>query len=211
MANTYLLSDESKHYLCCYYQILDEMIQGITTAKLTQSISRNFIVQMIPHHRAAVRMSRNILEVSDDTNLRRLAQRIITRQSQGIETMESLVDGCGQLVNPQMDLRLYQRRMDLVFREMFTQMGAAPEGNRLNAVFLQQMILHHRGRCAWRKTPCGMRSTPISSPFFAPSWTPKAGRSVRCSLYSAGWGVNVCKLAFCAVFCYTTIPRPSRP
>lgn len=145
MANTYLLSDESKHYLCCYYQILDEMIQGITTAKLTQSISRNFIVQMIPHHRAAVRMSRNILEVSDDTNLRRLAQRIITRQSQGIETMESLVDGCGQLVNPQMDLRLYQRRMDLVFREMFTQMGAAPEGNRLNAVFLQQMILHHRG------------------------------------------------------------------
>lgn len=30
MANTYLLSDESKHYLCCYYQILDEMIQGIT-------------------------------------------------------------------------------------------------------------------------------------------------------------------------------------
>ena len=37
MANTYLLSDESKQYLCCYYQILDEMIQGITTARLTQS------------------------------------------------------------------------------------------------------------------------------------------------------------------------------
>ena len=43
MANTYLLSDESKHYLNCYYQILDEMIQGITTAKLTRSLSHNFI------------------------------------------------------------------------------------------------------------------------------------------------------------------------
>lgn len=145
MANTYLLSDESKHYLCCYYQILDEMIQGITTAKLTQSISHNFIVQMIPHHRAAVRMSRNILEASDDTAVRRLAQRVITQQTQGIETMEGLVDGCGQVINPQMDLRLYQRRMDLIFRELFTKMGSAPEGNRLNAVFLQQMIPHHRG------------------------------------------------------------------
>lgn len=145
MANTYLLSDESKHYLCCYYQILDEMIQGITTAKLTQSISRNFIVQMIPHHRAAVRMCRNILEASDNTPVRRLAQRIITQQTQGIEAMEGLVDSCGQLTNPQMDLRLYHRRMDLIFREMFTRMGDAPEGNRLNAIFLQQMIPHHRG------------------------------------------------------------------
>lgn len=145
MANTYLLSDQSKHYLCCYYQILDEMIQGITTAKLTQSISHNFIVQMIPHHRTAIRMCRNILEASDNTAVRRLAQRIITQQTQGIETMEGLVSDCGQPASPQMDLRLYHRRMDLIFREMFTRMGAAPEGNRLDAIFLQQMIPHHRG------------------------------------------------------------------
>ena len=145
MANTYLLSEQSKRYLCCYYQILDEMVQGVTTAKLTKSVSHNFIVQMIPHHRAAVRMCRNILEASDDTAVRRLAQRIITQQTQGIETMEGLVSSCGQLTSPQMDLRLYQRRMDLIFRGMFTRMGSAPEGNRLNAVFMRQMIPHHRG------------------------------------------------------------------
>lgn len=145
MANTYLLSDESKQYLCCYYQILDEMIQGITTAKLTQSISHNFIVQMIPHHRAAVRMCRNILEASESMPVRRLAQTIIEQQTQGISQMEEMLSDCGQLTNAQMDLRLYQRRMDLIFREMFTAMGAAPEGNRLNAVFMQQMIPHHRG------------------------------------------------------------------
>lgn len=145
MANTYLLSDESKHYLCCYYQILDEMIQGITTAKLTRSISQNLIVQMLPHQRAAVRMCRNILEVSDNTAVRRLAQRIITQQTQTIETMEGLLPQCGQLDSSQMDLRLYQRRADLIFREMFTQMGSVPEGSRLNTVFLQQMTPHHRG------------------------------------------------------------------
>ena len=145
MANTYLLSDQSKHYLCCYYQILDEMIQGITTAKLTQSVSRNFIIQTVPHHRAAIRMCRNILESSDSQAIRRLAQRIMEQRTQDIEQMEALSSECGQLTNPQLDLRLYQRRMDLIFREMFTEMGTTPEGNRLNAVFIQQMIPHHQG------------------------------------------------------------------
>ncbi|MCI9222321.1 MAG: DUF305 domain-containing protein [Oscillospiraceae bacterium] len=145
MANTYLLSDPSKRYLCCYYQILDEMIQGITTAKLTRSLSHNFIVQMIPHHQAAVRMCRNLLQYSDDGAVRRLAQRITDQQTQGLQAMEGLLADCGQPANPQMDLRLCHRRTELILRELFSQMGSAPEGNRLDLVFLRQMIPHHLG------------------------------------------------------------------
>ena len=43
-------SDVTKQYLCCFYEILDNMIEEMTNAKLTNSISHNFIVQMIPHH-----------------------------------------------------------------------------------------------------------------------------------------------------------------
>ena len=145
MANTYLLSDPSKRYLCCYYQILDEMIQGITTAKLTRSLSHNFIVQMIPHHQAAVRMCRNLLQYSDDGAVRRLAQRITDQQTQGLQAMEGLLPDCGPPANPQMDLRLCHRRTELILRELFSQMGSAPEGNRLDLVFLRQMIPHHLG------------------------------------------------------------------
>lgn len=145
MANTYLFSDPSKRYLCCYYQILDEMIQGITTAKLTRSLSHNFIVQMIPHHQAAVRMCRNLLQYSDDGAVRRLAQRITDQQTQGLQAMEGLLADCGQPANPQMDLRLCHRRTELILRELFSQMGSAPEGNRLDLVFLRQMIPHHLG------------------------------------------------------------------
>ena len=145
MANTYLLSDPSKRYLCCYYQILDEMIQGITTAKLTRSLSHNFIVQMIPHHQAAVRTCRNLLQYSDDGAVRRLAQRITDQQTQGLQAMEGLLADCGQPANPQMDLRLCHRRTELILRELFSQMGSAPEGNRLDLVFLRQMIPHHLG------------------------------------------------------------------
>ena len=145
MANTYLLSDEAKRYLCCYYQILDEMIQGISAAKLTQSISQNTIAQMLPHHRAAIRLSRNILEASNDGAVRRLAQRVAAQQAQAIEQLEAELPDAAQLASPQMDRRLCQRRMDLIFREMYAQMGAVPESSRLDALFLRQMIPQRQG------------------------------------------------------------------
>ena len=145
MANTYLLSDEAKRYLCCYYQILDEMIQGVSAAKLTQSISQNTVVQLLPHHRAAVRLCRNILEASDDCAIRRLAQRVAAQQTQAIGQLEAELPDAAQLTSPQMDLRLCQRRMDLIFREMYAQMGAAPEGNQLDVLFLRQMIPQRQG------------------------------------------------------------------
>ena len=145
MANTYLLSDEAKRYLCCSYQILDEMVQGISTAKLTQSISQNTIVQLLPHHRAAIRLCRNILEVSNDGAVRRLAQRIAAQQAQAIEQLEAELPNAAQLTSPQMDLRLFQRRADLIFREMYAQMGAVPEGNQVDVHFLRQMIPQRQG------------------------------------------------------------------
>ena len=145
MANTYLLSDEAKRYLCCYYQILDGMIQGISAAKLTQSISQNTIVQLLPHQRAAVRLSRNILEASNDGAVRRLAQRIAASEAQAIEELEAELPNAGQLTSPQMDLRLFQRRSDLIFREMYAQMGSVPESSRLDVLFLRQMIPQRQG------------------------------------------------------------------
>lgn len=139
------LNEGSKTYLCCFYQILDEMIQAMTTASLNQSISHNFIVQMVPHHRAAIQMSNNILRFTENCAVRRIAQRIIDEQTQGIRQMEDALSACGQLTNAQMDLCLYQRRMELIYRELYAGMGCAPESNALAAVFMQEMIPHHRG------------------------------------------------------------------
>lgn len=145
MRNTCLLSEDTKTYLCCFYHILDEMVQGMTTASLSQSISQNFAVQMVPHHRAAIQLSNNILRFTGSKSIQRMAQRMIDQQTQSIDRLETALGPCRQLTNPVLDLRLYQRRMDLIYREMYAQMGAAPENNRLNAVFLREMIPHHQG------------------------------------------------------------------
>ena len=145
MKNTCLLSQDAKTYLCCFYKILDEMVHSMTTAGLGQSISRNFIVQMIPHHQAAIQFSNNILRFTENPGLRCAAQRMIRERTQTIGQMEAVLDTCGQLANPQTDLRLCQRRMDLIYRDMYAKMGSAPEGNRLSAVFLREMIPLHCG------------------------------------------------------------------
>ena len=145
MANTYLLSEEAKRYLCCYYQILDGMIQGVSAARLTQSISHNYIVQLLPQHRAAVRLCRNLLEASNDGAVRRLAQRIAAREAETVELLEAELPDADQLTSPQMDLRLFQRRAELISREMYARMGSVPEGNQVDVMFLRQMIPHRQG------------------------------------------------------------------
>lgn len=112
---------------------------------LSESISHNFIAQMVPHHRAAIQMSNNVLRFTENNAVRRIAQRIIEEQTQGIGQMDEALSICNQLTNPQVDLRLYQRRMDLIYREMYAKMGSAPESNALAAVFMREMIPHHHG------------------------------------------------------------------
>lgn len=103
-------SDVTKTYLCRFYKILDEMIKGMTNAELTNSLSHNFIVQMIPHHRAAIEMSENLLQFTTFVPLQRIAQNIILEQTKSIENMQKALPHCARLLNSEQELCLYDRR-----------------------------------------------------------------------------------------------------
>lgn len=138
-------SDVTKTYLNTFYGILDEMIQGMTSAELSHSISYNFIVQMIPHHRAAIEMSKNILKYTTNVSLQDIASNIITSQTKSIEDMEAVVCSCKELTSFEPDLRLYQRRIEQIMKRMFHAMGTAPSVNDINQNFMREMIPHHKG------------------------------------------------------------------
>ncbi len=79
--------EDTKNYLTRFYEILEEMIKKMEEAELTDSLSHNFIVQMIPHHMAAVEMSKNLLKYNPCCPLRAIAEDIIAMQEQGIREM----------------------------------------------------------------------------------------------------------------------------
>lgn len=145
MNNSSQLSNVTKDYLTTYYSILDEMIAQMTGAVLTDSISYNFIVQMIPHHRAAIEMSHNILRFTTNIPLQDIASGIITEQTKSITNMQEIQHFCGRLCNCERDLRLYQRRTDQIMQTMFHQMENARTTNNINANFMWEMIPHHMG------------------------------------------------------------------
>ncbi len=139
------LNGDTKRYLRRFYEILDEMIKGMNSAKLTDSISHNFIVQMIPHHRAAIEMSESLLMYSDFAPLRRIAQNIIREQTQSIDDMERALACCERKLNSRLDLTQYGKRFSEITQVMFSQMRSACSDNNINADFMREMIPHHQG------------------------------------------------------------------
>lgn len=135
----------SEAYLHRFSEILDTMIKDMTSAQLTDSISHNFIVQMIPHHMAAIEMCRNLLQYTTCVPLERIASDIITEQTQSIADMRRVLQTCGQQCNTEAALVRYGQRFGCITRTMFSRMRNAPRLNDINRSFMLEMIPHHCG------------------------------------------------------------------
>lgn len=132
-------------YLKKYEEILSQMIQGMNDAALTNSISQNFIVQMVPHHRAAIEMSENVLRYTDNKQLKAIAEGIILEQTKSIENMMAIKKSCRLLENCCNDINAYQCRTEQIIQKMFSEMKKAYSDNCINCNFIREMIPHHLG------------------------------------------------------------------
>lgn len=150
--NTPLLSKNTRNYLETYRCILDEMIRCMTHAGLCNSISHNFIVQMIPHHKAAIQMSENICKYTTNIDIEQIASRIIDEQTKSIANMEKILPCCSRKTNSEKDLCTYQKEVDKIFQSMFRCMQNANAVNSVDCNFLQEMIPHHEGAVAFAET-----------------------------------------------------------
>lgn len=145
MNSTHIFSNVTTAYLNTFHSILNEMIQEMTEAKLINNISYNFIIQMIPHHRAAIQISNNILKYTTNIPLQNIALNLINEQTKSIENMLQIQPHCKSITNSQQDLYLYQRKMNQIMHMMFFEMENAHTTNQINTDFIREMIPHHEG------------------------------------------------------------------
>lgn len=142
-------SQNVEEYLHTFHCILDRMIKGMTTAGLTNSISHNFIVQMIPHHRAAIEMSENILRFTNNCTVQQIAENIIVEQTRSIAAMEAALPCCSSMTNSRQNACKYQAQIEPVFNRMFCRMQNSRTSDSVDCCFLWDMIPHHEGAVAF--------------------------------------------------------------
>ena len=145
MDNDKKLSNVTNSYLMRYDEILDNMIKEMTHAQLSRSISHNFIVQMVPHHKAAIQMSKNILRYTICIPLQNIALNIIDEQTKGIEKMKKSLSRCNKFENHPREIMYYQKNFNHIARSMFSKMKNAPVVNSVDQDFIREMIPHHEG------------------------------------------------------------------
>lgn len=154
----------TREYLDTFQCILEKMIQEMTGADLTDSISRNFIVQMIPHHQAAIEMSQNILKYTTNLSLESIASGIITVQTQSIEQMRTIECVCSSVRNSEEELCRYQQQLDRIMRIMFCRMRTARATNSVDCDFMWEMIPHHEGAVEMSETTLQYEICPELKP-----------------------------------------------
>jgi len=139
------LSDNSKDYLNTYYEIIDQMKNDMQNVEICNSISKVYIEQIIPHKKAAIALSENILRYTTNVDIENLAKNIISEHSNEIEKLENILETCMRVCNSERDVNLYMRRFNEILNNMLNRLNNISTTNNLNALYLNALIAHHEG------------------------------------------------------------------
>lgn len=136
---------QAKRYLFQYDEILKQMADKMLSQEVTNSITINFIKCMIPHHQAAIEMSKNVLQYTRYQPLEKIAKNIIQMQTIGIEQMREIAKTAIRFQNHSNDIKHYMTKYLEITKNMIEKMRNSPCCLNINLNFVNKMIPHHEG------------------------------------------------------------------
>lgn len=160
MTNTCPLSNNTTLYVEQFQCTFKEMTEQMSSVVVAESISASFIRQMIPHHRAAIAMSENLLRFTTNIALQNIALNIICSQQKSIENMTAIYMRCQSCMNYPREVFYYKRGNDPILNNMFREMQSACTDNNIDTNFIREMIPHHRGAVLMSENALRFRLCP---------------------------------------------------
>lgn len=134
-----------RNYLTRFDEILKQMANKMLNSNVTDNITLDFIVCMIPHHQAAIYMCENLLKYTTYRPLQDIARNIITMQQKGIEQMKKIAYTTCGYENIDIDVKNYMHRYLEITKNMINRMKNSKRIMDINLDFISEMIPHHEG------------------------------------------------------------------
>lgn len=138
-------NSKTENYISVYNKICSEMVYKIKTAEFNKNLSHNFIVQMIPHHRAIIDMYENILKHTANVKLQDISYNMISTQKRNMSDLKNILCYCGDISSNEKDLKAYKERSAVIIGNMLKKMENAEVTQNLNCTFIREIIPCHNG------------------------------------------------------------------
>ncbi|MGL5149139.1 MAG: DUF305 domain-containing protein [Clostridium sp.] len=138
---------DENSYMNDYSKVFDKMKKAMTSAQVTGNIDMDFLSEMIPHHEGAIGMSEAILKDTNNEDIKKLANSIITEQKAGVKSMQVLLDKLkkeSSNIDKNADEK-YIKEYKKIITEMFNDMSKVKPSKNSSLDFLEQMLPHHEG------------------------------------------------------------------
>lgn len=138
-------ADNLKKYLNEQSSEMSTMMEDMKNIKHTGDPAIDFLYGMIPHHKAAIEMSKSLLKYGgENAEIKKIAENIISTQSKEIEQMKDMIKRMGS--NPQVDEKKEQAYLK-EYNDMFNKHTNNDDMGNTNSVdkaFAIGMIKHHK-------------------------------------------------------------------
>ncbi len=127
-----------------FLAIMDTMMVRMESAQLSGIAKTDFLIQMIPHHEAAVAMAEYEISHGRNFDMLQLAKSIAAEQTSQVQLMKLLLQR-----NYEIQSAITPGYHELILQAMNTMMAAMPGDDLLNnttedKAFALAMIPHHR-------------------------------------------------------------------
>jgi uncharacterized protein (DUF305 family) len=135
--------DNIKKYLNEQKPEMSTMMEDMKNIKHTGDPAIDFLYGMIPHHKAAIEMSESLLKYGgENTEIKKIAESIITNQSKEIEEMEDMIKRME--LNPNVDEKKEQDYLK-EYKNLFNKHNNndISNVNSVDKAFAMEMIKHH--------------------------------------------------------------------
>lgn len=142
--STAYVEDNLTKYLNEQSSEMSTMMENMKSIKPTGDVALDFLYGMIPHHKAAIEMSKSLLKYGgENEQIKEIAENIVKGQSEEIDQMKNMIK-CIES-NPQIDEKKEQEYLK-EYNKMFAKNMNEKDKSKINSVdkaFAIGMIKHH--------------------------------------------------------------------